>query len=433
LARLPSNAAIQAGLLSKKLDNSNSLPEMRALLRNFSSTKGDLQFLKAIHVAGSKGKGSVCAFAERLLRDVGMKTGMFTSPHLVHPRERIRINGQAVREELFAHHVLRMDSKLQEGGQNVSFFRFMWLVAIEIFAEERIDTGIIEVGIGGRYDATNVIDNPVCCGITSLAMEHVAILGPSLRDIALHKTGIMKPHVPVFTDVQSEEAMDVIMSESCKVGSPLHAVSRAELPENCSLGLSGEHQYGNAALALGLARQWIKSVGPSLCLTEDLVRSALMNAQWPGRQQLVLINPETVLFLDGSHTLESVLLTTKWFKQHTSSGPVKRILLFHCSADRDWERLLRPLETCGVSFDAVYFVIPNSSPPGSGSAESLLQHHRLLADHWNREVQLGTAQTFPSFKSVWLEVGKIPGPKDVLVCGSLYLVGTVMSELKLET
>ena len=420
---------IQAALADKKLDNGVSLPEMRKLLEKYSQTRGDLKFLRAIHVAGSKGKGSVCAFTESILRAKGFKTGMFTSPHLVHPRERIRIDGKAVSEEIFAQHVLRLDSEIKRRNEDqVSFFRFIWILAVDIFREAQVDVGIIEVGMGGRFDATNVVDEPSVCGITSLAMEHVNLLGPTIREIAWNKAGIIKPGVPVLSVRQTvhPETEEIIRNEASQKGSMFDFIdSESFIDESLVLGISGAHQKENAALACALSSKWTEKweIHPPISKAE--FKSALHSASWPGRQQVHPVSDFFNLFLDGSHTFESVSATADWFSHQTKSHEFN-VLFFHCSPDRDYSKLLRPLLRISHLFRKVYFLLPDSV---SGDVSKIIQHHHDMAKYWNLQCQ----SELPA--SVISDIPEDLGfsQTNALVCGSLYLVGHFMSAYHIET
>lgn len=423
---------IQAALATKKLDNADSLPETRKLLETYSRTRGDLKFLRAIHVAGSKGKGSVCAFTEGILRSKGLKTGMFTSPHLVHPRERIRIDGQAVSEELFAEHVLRLDSelKLKKEEGHVSFFRFIWILAVDIFREAKIDVGIIEVGLGGRFDATNVIDEPTVCGITSLAMEHVSILGPTIQDIAWNKAGIVKQGVPVLSvkQIVHPESEEIIRREAEAKGSALEFIdSNSFVEDSWSLGISGAHQKENAALACALSAKWIEKWGVASRISRAEFKSALRTVHWPGRQQIHSVSDSLKLFLDGSHTFESVSATVDWFSQHATAQETAQecsVLFFHCSPDRDHIKLLQPLLSISHRFRKVYFMLPDSVV---GDIPKMRQHHQIMAEYWNSQCESPASVTSDIPEN--LESAHI----NALVCGSLYLVGHFMRYFTIET
>lgn len=422
MGRLPTNAAIQAALASKALDNNASIPEMKYFLEKYSVTKGDLGFLKAVHVAGSKGKGSVCAFAERMLRYKGLQTGMFTSPHLVDPRERIRINGIPVSKEIFAKHVIRLDHELEGNGEKISYFRFIWILALDIFREAQIEVGIIEVGMGGRFDATNVIENPTVCGITSLAMEHVNILGPTIREIAWNKAGIIKKGVPIHSVRQKihPEAEDVIRTEAEVIGAPLTFIKHDSLiEESWELGIDGSHQRENAALASQLVSSWFQIWRPDEQLEKHQLQHALMTTKWPGRQQIEPLSDSLHLYLDGSHTLESIASTAKWFESKSSPDRIN-ILYFHCSPDRDYKRLLMPLLEISHLFESVCFVIPDSV---IGDSSKIKIHHDDMTTFWNANSTRGPNAITDS--GIPNEIDQST-PKNYLVCGSLYLVGHFM-------
>ena len=417
---------IQAALVNKKLDNNDSLPEMRKLLSIYSQTGGDLNFLKAIHVAGSKGKGSVCAFTEKILRDKGIKTGMFTSPHLVHPRERIRINGKPVNEEMFANHVLRLNSKLQSRGDQISFFRFLWIVALDIFQSVGVQVGIIEVGMGGRFDATNVLDQPSVCGITSLAQEHDNILGPTLKEITWHKIGIIKPYVPVFSVKQClhPETRNLIKQEALNLSSPLEFVDPKQWldEETSTLGISGPHQQENAALACALASTWLAKYDLRINLSHNDLKTSLKSAEWPGRQQIFSVSDRLTLFLDGSHTYESVTSTAHWFSKFSNNCKKvenENVLVFHCSPDRDFVRLLEPLIKISALFSRIFFMLPLSI---YRDTQTIQDHHHDMVHYWKtktgQEASVMTSSYNVDFN------GK---STNVLICGSLYLVGHFMN------
>ena len=207
-----------------------------------SRLKVDLNTIKVIHVAGSKGKGSTCVQTEALLRTRGLRTGLFTSPHLIDVRERFRMNGTPIKKISFLQHFWYVWDVLHEEEEESSlpeilrndptyrsvpgFFRFMTCLAFHIFTSEKVDVAIIEVGIGGRLDATNVVKFPVVCGISLLDLDHTQILGNTLPQIAREKAGIMKPSVPCFTVRQHVSAYNVLVDKArhikCELSTPVH-------------------------------------------------------------------------------------------------------------------------------------------------------------------------------------------------------------------
>ncbi|RDX78244.1 Folylpolyglutamate synthase, partial [Mucuna pruriens] len=359
--------------------------------------------MKIIHVAGTKGKGSTCTFTESILRNCGFRTGLFTSPHLIEIRERFRLDGVEICEEKFLAYFWWCYDRLKKNtDDNVpmpTFFHFLALLAFKIFAAEQVDVSIVEVGLGGKYDATNVVQTPIVCGITSLGYDHMDILGNTLGEIAGEKAGIFKHRIPAFTVPQPDEAMHVLREKASQLNVPLEVVTPldAKLLNGLRLGLEGEHQYINAGLAVALSSTWLKMNGhlEDSHLKQIFVKG-LTTASLQGRAQIVPdqfinneISNELVFFLDGAHSPESMEACAKWFslaikdqdqilfhqkpdnsnfsnqvvKMHHGETVQKKstqILLFNCMSERD-PQLLLPLlmKTCadhGVYFAKVLFV-----------------------------------------------------------------------------
>ncbi|XP_027334737.1 folylpolyglutamate synthase isoform X4 [Abrus precatorius] len=362
--------------------------------------------MKIIHVAGTKGKGSTCTFTESILRNCGFHTGLFTSPHLIDIRERFRLDGVEICEEKFLAYFWwcynRLKEKTDENVPMPTFFHFLALLAFKIFAAEQVDVSIMEVGLGGKYDATNV-QTPIVCGITSLGYDHMEILGNTLGEIAGEKAGIFKHQIPAFTVPQPDEAMHILKEKASELNVPLQVVTPldAKLLNGSSLGLEGEHQYVNAGLAVALCSTWLKMNGhpkdshlkqTQNTLPEQFIKG-LTTASLQGRAQIVPdhfinneISNELVFFLDGAHSPESMEVCAKWFSlaikdqdqalkpddpkfsnqvvkmYHSETVPKKsaQILLFNCMSVRDPQLLLPTLmKTCadhGVYFKKALFV-----------------------------------------------------------------------------
>ncbi|KAJ6798606.1 folylpolyglutamate synthase-like isoform X2 [Iris pallida] len=293
--------------------------------------------LNVIHVAGTKGKGSTCTFTESILRNCGFRTGLFTSPHLIDVRERFRLDGVEVSEDKFLEYFWWCWNRLQEKTNDdvpmPTFFRFLALLAFKIFAQEQVDVAILEVGLGGKFDATNVVQAPIVCGISSLGYDHMEILGNTLRQIAGEKAGIFKQGVPAYTVPQPEEAMSALKDRASHLGVSLQVASPLgkELLKTQQLGLHGEHQYLNAGLAVALSSTWLQRTGhaeslfsnSSSSLPEQFARGLAM-ANLQGRAQVVPdphISMQTlsssvgglVFYLDGAHSPESLEVCARWF------------------------------------------------------------------------------------------------------------------------
>ncbi|PIN05513.1 Folylpolyglutamate synthase [Handroanthus impetiginosus] len=285
--------------------------------------------LKIIHVAGTKGKGSTCTFCEAILRECGFRTGLFTSPHLIDVRERFRLEGSDISEEKFLYYFWecwhQLKKNLTDDLPMPPLFQFLTVLAFKIFLCEKVDVAIIEVGLGGTKDSTNVIKNPVVCGVSPLGMDHMEAMGATLRQIASHKAGIFKPHVPAFT-----------------------ADSEDNIPEAFLRGLSSAHLPGRAQI-----------VYDSSDTTEEIRSST----------------GDLIFYLDGAHSPESMEVCAKWFSSAVKDGqnrssfscnghvqPIingsykisKKILLFNCMDVRDPEILLTMLvNECALS--GIYF------------------------------------------------------------------------------
>ncbi|KAL2782098.1 folylpolyglutamate synthase, mitochondrial isoform c precursor, partial [Daubentonia madagascariensis] len=361
LNTLQTNAGYLEQVKRQRGDPQTQLEAMELYLALSGLQVEDLNRLNIIHVTGTKGKGSTCAFTEHILRSYGLKTGFFSSPHLVQVRERIRINGQPISPELFTKHFWRLYHRLEE---------------------TKVDLAVVEVGIGGAYDCTNIIRKPVVCGVSSLGIDHTSLLGDTLEKIAWQKGGIFKQGVPAFTVLQPKGPLAVLRDRAQEISCPLYLCPPLEALEEggppLTLGLEGEHQRSNAALALQLAHCWLqqqdhrgagelKASRPSFLRQLPLaptfqptfqMRLGLRNTEWPGRTQ-VLRREALTWYLDGAHTSSSVQACVRWFRQtlqgslRLSGGPEVRVLLFNSTGDRDSAALLKLLQPC--QFDYAVF------------------------------------------------------------------------------
>lgn len=255
------------------------------------------------------------------------KVGLFTSPHLRFVRERIQINGQPLSERQFARYFFEIWDRLEDASKAVgedpaapgtkpAYFRYLNLMAFHTYISEKLDVAVIECGIGGAYDSTNIIESPTVTGITSLGIDHVAILGSTLGEIAWHKAGIMKPGVKCFTpSSQPEEAKHVLERVSSQTESPLVYVDLDPKIANgeTKLGLQADFQKTNASLAVAIAEEWLQRQGyASVPGFEQKIRRGLERVQWAGRCE-TRYEPGMRWCIDGGHTLESIELAGKWF------------------------------------------------------------------------------------------------------------------------
>ena len=375
----------------------DSLPAMEAFLTRLGISASDLNKLNAIHVSGTKGKGSTCAVAESIMRHHQLKTGLYTSPHLVEVRERIRINGKPLPRQAFADYFFHCydmlsSSASDNANQMPGYFRFLTAMAFHVFLEERVDVGIIEVGIGGAFDCTNIIPSPTVCGISLLDLDHVGVLGDSISKIAWHKAGIMKPSRPAITIPQEGIAMDCLFERAKELGTTLRIAPDFNLYDlKNELHLEGKHQEINASLAIQLCNTWFLERLPDMGCSQSLsdssgsrpilngfalssrFESGVSNASWPGRCQTI-VRDNLSFYLDGAHTKESVNVCVDWLVNKIGHEcnriEFKRILLFNISSDRDSFNLLEPLNK--IKWDHVVFcpsILTDVTSKKNGSAD----------------------------------------------------------------
>ncbi|KRY12147.1 Folylpolyglutamate synthase, mitochondrial [Trichinella patagoniensis] len=328
-----------------------------------------LDQLNVIHVSGTKGKGSVCAFVESILRSKGIRTGFFSSPHLVSVRERIRINNNPISEECFRDSFWTLYRKIafcknenMEFKTVLRYFPFLTTLAFHIFFELKVDVAILEVGIGGTYDCTNIVKNPVVCAITRLDFDHTQLLGDTIEEIAWNKAGIMKKGIPTFTVTQCTEAMEVFEKRSKEIGCPLYAVTDfSNYQYMTNLGIAGEHQKENANLAIHVARYWIMKMGYccSPILNMNNVKNfkaelfdaplnekeimALESCRWPGRSQIIKKNG-IEYYLDGAHTPLSIQCCAAWFGEAAATEADYQTISYQSNTQNDSEVIRRNMQ-----------------------------------------------------------------------------------------
>ncbi|KAF2840523.1 folylpolyglutamate synthase [Patellaria atrata CBS 101060] len=344
----------------------------------------DISRLNIIHVAGTKGKGSTCAFAESFLRAHGQrtgfpqKTGMYTSPHLLSPEERIRINFQPISRDLLTkyffevYETLKEKSPPEEFGRVPRYLQLWALVSFHTFLRERIDVAIVETHHGGEYDATNFIQHPAATVIAKLGMDHIAQLGPTIENIAWHKAGIFKPGAPAFSTFQAPSLAKVLETRAREKGVQLKFVSdETDLPDD-TLKLTSHVQRQNAALALAAVESVLDRRG--LKLTRDDVEVGAQQFSWPGRFQIINDDAQK-WFLDGAHNDISVREAARWFADahillSREHNPALRVLIWSQISDQReslevLEILARTLKEYNVPIQHVIFSTYNEHE-GSG-------------------------------------------------------------------
>ena len=326
--------------------------------RRLMSLLGEPQkTFSSIHVAGTNGKGSTSAMIDSLLRTNGIRTGLFTSPHLVSFTERIRINGQEIAEDVvieLADEVRKVVSGIKDFSP--TFFEVVTAIAFLYFMRAKVEWAVIEVGMGGRLDATNII-RPEVAVITGIGLDHREFLGGTLREIAGEKAGIIKQGVPLVTAEQDPEALGVIQQRCEEMGAPLFRFQKEFSAESAShdsggvslhyqgknayrdvsLSLAGEHQLTNAALAIKVT-EIISEKFPEIHCD---IRKGLGRMSWPGRLEMIRDTPP--ILIDGAHNPSAAAALSAHLKKLTG-GQYKRIILVAgIMADKDIGGILKPL------------------------------------------------------------------------------------------
>ena len=414
--------------------------------------------LRIIHVAGTNGKGSVCAYMSSILQQAGYRTAVFTSPHLVDMRERFAVNGEMISEEAFLQGFLAVWDALQEtnsantgDGQRgeeapqefvLNFYEYLFCMALLCFAEEKPDYCIIETGLGGRLDATNYVDNKLLTVITRISLDHVQYLGDTTAKIAAEKAGILRPGVPVVYLDGDADASAVICRKASELGAIQIPVSkkdytflgfrkkyidfslRSEYYNYISLTLHtiARYQMENAALAVRAVEVLFRSrdteehgrlhAGAG-CPTAEKIQQGILTCFWQGRMEEVL--PE--VYVDGAHNDDGIRAFLDTVKQ---DGCVSgRRLLFGVAADKDCRHMIQRVITSGL-FEHIAFTHMRTA-----RSVSLEEFEELLADypelHFTMYTEVDTA-LHEELRN------RQPGER-LYIAGSLYLVGEIKESL----
>lgn len=391
--------------------------------------------LPGIHVAGTKGKGSTALFADAILRAHGLTTGLFTSPHILVKEERIQVSGEALKPEEFLgwmNHLRPALVSLQDSPMPPTFFDIMTTVGLLHFRSRGVEAAILEVGLGGRLDSTNVFLPDVCI-VTRLGMDHTEKLGNTLALIAGEKAGIIKPSRPVIAHAQEPEARVVVEKRCLETGSPLSWLGedvRIEADEGTDpLGFSvrtpagrypglklsvlGRHQRMNAAAAIAAAEIFMRN-GKGVPLEPDRVREALAQTRLPGRIQVLSDAP--LLVVDGAHNPVAVEVLLATVEQGLRYEDLH--VLFACAKDKDVRAMLALLAPAATRWTFTSFDFPRIEKP-----ERLQE---IL-----KEVAPGTESVATRSVADALDDARCrSGSRDcILCCGSFYLVGEIFKKI----
>lgn len=393
-------------------------------------------FLKAIHIAGTKGKGSTAAITSSVLHAAGYKTGLYTSPHLISPRERIRIGSSLISEEEFSYHLSKVKSAVESieynrKPLNPSFFEVYTALAFTYFYQKKVDIAVIEVGLGGRLDATNVIQ-PLIGIITPISLDHTRQLGNRVTSIAREKAGIIKSETKIIISKQEDEVGTLLQNICQEKGAEYYLVGRdikfsllRATPGNQKLEvegllqkyfslflpLAGEHQLWNTATAIG-AVELLQEFG--FPVSPQHIKKGLRKVRWPGRIQITAQNPVTIV--DCAHNAASAQSLAKFLKDFYSDKNI--VLIMGVLKNKDVEGIAKAL--CPLASRVILTCVDN---PRALPIEDL--YTKIKRYCHTEPLRKG------NIKEALEKARKIAKPEGTICAtGSVYLAGEILSIIR---
>ncbi|KAK4096115.1 FolC bifunctional protein [Parathielavia hyrcaniae] len=451
-----------------------SVREMRAYLARLGYSPPDLDRLNVVHVAGTKGKGSTCAFVDSILaryqRNGGppRRVGLFTSPHLIAVRERIRIASAPISEELFARYFFEVWDRLEQNravaadmaapGSKPIYARYLTLMSYHVFLSEGVDAAVYETGIGGEFDATNVVERPVATGISSLGIDHVFVLGNTVDKIAWHKAGILKPGTPAFTVEQVPAAEEVLKKRAAEKGVDLKVLKIDPRLAAARIRPDAIFQKKNATLAIALAEAALRKLDTSFSPDPDALPQAFVDGLeqvvWRGRCE-VKDEDSVIWHVDGAHTVDSLKMAARWFVGDCAgrAGVGPKVLIFNQQGRTEAVDFLDGLcntvknaDPAGKGFKHVIFCT-NVTYAATGYKRDFVnrQHNpadianmtqqRVFAERWKALDPSANIMLIPSIEEA-LNTARSLAEKEgeqkaqALITGSLHLVGGALGILE---
>ncbi len=389
---------------------------------------------KVIHIAGTNGKGSVCAYLRSILMESGCRVGMFTSPHLETMRERICLGEEMISREDFVRIfdiVKEVCTKEKTKEKHPSFFEFLFLMAMRYFQEKKPDYIILETGLGGRLDATNCIENPELCIITEIGFDHMQYLGNTLAEIAEEKAGIIKPAVPVVFCDKRQEVTEVLQKYAKKAKSQTVILEKDNILnvnidnktidfslhtgyynyDSLFLATTACYQIENASLAV-MAAELLRQ--KDKCILPETIRKGLHKAHWPGRMEEVLPG----IYLDGAHNEDGIEAFLRSVKAAEPVG--KRLLLFGVVADKQYEGMIAQIVNSGLFAQVAVTVLESDR---SASLDT-------LREIWG-QYQQTDCSFHQSAKDAYDYLLSEKQDADVIyIAGSLYLIGQMKALMR---
>lgn len=384
--------------------------------------------LKLVHIAGTNGKGSTTAMVTKILRGFGYKVGMYTSPYLEEFEERIQINGENIDKNKLVNTLEQVQGAIEkviaEGYEHPTEFEIITALMFLHFYNEKVDYAIIEVGLGGRLDSTNVII-PKVCAITSISLDHINILGDNLRDIAKEKAGIIKDNIPLVLYPQEQEVENVILKTAKEKGSEVYllkkedckliSINKEKLYQNIlvktynntysvNLPLLGEHQVFNLSVALNIVEALFKE--ENIIINKEVIEKSLEDVKWIGRLEVLKRNP--IIVIDGAHNIDAIKELRKNVKKYFNYN--KLYLLLGILADKQVKEMVKEIVPLA---EKVYALTPHSE-----RAELCEDLKKEILEYKHNTIALESYEE--AFSSVLKEAKK---DDLILISGSLYMIG----------
>ncbi len=414
-----------------KFTTKNKLEHTKECLRRLGNPQ---EKFRVIHVAGTNGKGSTCAFLTSILREAGYSCGLFTSPHLVEINERFQINEVNIDNAAFLSAFLKVkklsDELVEEGSYHPTYFEMLFLMGMIIFAEAGVDYVTLETGLGGKLDATTAVEHPIACVIASISFDHMQYLGDTIEKIAVEKAGIIVPGVPVIYDGNDERAARVIRAKARELGSPAYEVKRenTEILQITQRGIDfslkneyygntifkipfvARYQVMNGALALTAMEVLKEEVSASL----ETIRRGMENTRWQGRMETVLPG----VIVDGAHNEDGIAKFVETAAHFQEEHPLT--LLFSAVDDKDYPDMIHTIceqihfRNVVVTQVGGYRMVPA----------------KTLADIFRKE-GYEDVQAFEEVPAAFEKTLELRGKDGLAFCvGSLYLVGEIKSNIR---
>ena len=409
----------------------HSLTDIRAFLHEMGDPDRKLSI---IHVAGTNGKGSVCAFLTSLYRNAGFRTGTFISPHLVTVRERFLLNNEMVSpgklQAAFETVLETVNIMKEKGYSHPSYFEFLFYMAMALFADETPELVILETGLGGRLDATNVVENPLACVITSISLDHIMYLGDTIEAVAGEKAGIMVPGVPVIYDGNDPDAAGVMREHAEKLGCPYYELKREDTEihkitkDGIRFSLKDEtygdtvfdipfiarYQVMNAALAV----KTIQVLEDQIPVSLEALKAGMAKTRWQGRMETVLPG----VIVDGAHNEDGVEKFVETAEHFQKEFPLT--LLFSAVDDKDYTDMIRTI--CSrIRFRHV--IVTQVGGYRKVPVEELAEIFR--------EDGVPEVEAIEDVPAAFERAVKEKGEDGMLFCvGSLYLVGEIKAVIR---